>query len=469
MLGVGAAVILLALVDGAPQARFVGPLDGSTVNGTVEIRGATSGTSQVAAVKVRIDADKWFNATDTSENRTWLEWTASWDSTTVSDGPHEITVSAWDSEGQGPETTVKVQVANPPWVRILSPSDKTIAAGTVTIAGEAGDPSALGKVDLIQVSIDPPLGTAVWQNATRTGPGWSQWSFTWDTASVGTDGWHVVAVRAFDGELYSKPSVNAYYLGDAPFAEILYPTLAPPETVHGIVLVNGIAGDADRVQLVGVRLDGGAWNNATDTSSAGSWSTWAYQWDSRLFSEGEHALCAQAWDGSKYSDVVCGVVYINNEWAYPPTVEIANPAEGETLQDTKLLYGYAGGTSGVRLVEVQFDSGDWERALGTGRTDVWSTWAFEWDTTTVANGNHKVCARSFDGSLYSGLACVTVRVQNDGVNDGSSSDALQAAGLPPWIAGIVAMLEYAGYLPVFVVPVVGVIIVLLRSHKFSGQ
>jgi hypothetical protein len=278
-------------------------------------------------------------------------------------------------------------------------------------------------------------------------------------------GWHVVAARAFDGGLYSEPWVNTYFFGDGPFAQIAYPNVTPPDTVRGIVPVRGMAGDRNHVDLVMVRLDDGAWNNATDTSSNGSWSTWAYPWDSTQFSEGEHGLCARAWDGTQYSAPVCGPVYVNND---PPTVSIVGPADGATVRRLQLLYGYAGGTPSVQLVQVRFDDGAWQRATGTGRTGVWSGWAFEWDTTKISNGEHSVCARAFDGTLYSAPACVTVNVQNGATNHGTASqplaETLLSMGIPSFFGGILASVVNAGYVPVLLVPGIVMVVIWLRSH-----
>jgi hypothetical protein len=420
----------------------------------------------ITAVKVRIDGGDWFNATDTSWNGTWRTWAVAWNSTTVPNGQHKISASAWDSSDQPDEKTVKVQVANPPWARIQSPADKTVAAGTVTIAGESGNPSAADAVKLVQVSIDPQFTSAVWQTATRTGADWGQWSFAWNTTGVVNAGWHVVAVRAFDGALYSEPWVNTYFLGDGPFAQIAYPNFTPPDTVSGIVPVHGMAGDRNPLELVTVRLDNGAWNNATDTSSNGSWSTWAYPWDSTQLSDGAHTLCARAWDGTLSSAAVCGPVNVNNN---PPTVSIVGPADSATVRGLQLLYGYAGGTPSVQLVQVQFDGGAWPRAAGTGRTDVWSTWAFEWDTTKVPNGAHTVCARAFDGTLYSAPVCVAVNVQNGSTNHGTASqplsETLLSMGIPSFFVGILASVVNAGYVPVLLVPGIVMIVIWLRSHN----
>ncbi len=565
----GVALILFITSDTVPQVQIGSPQEGGTVGGTVEITGTASSNSQVAGVKLRIDDGGWFMANDTSVNGTWDAWAATWDSTTVADGPHAITASAWDVSDKAGQTTIDVHVANPPWVTILSPIDQITVSGNITVAGESGDASKAGAVALVQVAIDPTPNGAEWRDATPTTPDWGQWSFAWNTTAY-TLGNHVVVARAFDGGLYSQPWANGYSVDNRPFVRIVHPSGDPTllETLNGIVVVHGTAGylaGGHGVELVQVRIDNGSWSNATDTSLDLSWSLWAYQWNTTQYNDGEHDVFARSWDGDQYSESVRARVYVVNSCG-PPLVSIVDPKDGDLVRgvvlihgksssefakvvlvqlligdgdwigatDTSpdaswttwarawdttrrddgcvdisarawdgstfsdvdtiaacvdnrndtpavafenigngdmvsglhLLHGYAGAAPGVQLVELEFDDGPWLRASDTGRTHAWSTWAFEWDTTTVPNGEHTVCARALDGTMYSEPACVTVNVQNFAGSADVLKASFRAMGGPAWL--VLLNLLSAGSVPALAIGVPATYI-WLRSHGYVGK
>jgi hypothetical protein len=91
----------------------------------------------------------------------------------------------------------------------------------------------------------------------------------------------------------------------------------------------------------------------------------------------------------------------------PPTVEINDPEEGETVTGTITITGNAEDPDGtVEYVEVKIDEEAWETATGT------TTWTKEWDTTEYSNGSHIIYARSYDGEDYSNIFTVNVTVYN---------------------------------------------------------
>jgi len=570
-----AAVILFIVSGEGPQVRIDTPDDGSTVSGIVDIAGEAYGAGEISSVQVKIDSGGWMAANLTLGNNSRATWTTTWNTTSVPDGPHKIAASVRDATDQTGQTTIDVIVANPPWVEILAPANGTIVNGIQIIAGDSGDPSAGGGVQLVQVSVDPSPSRPDWRNATPVTPDWSQWTFEWNTTSVET-GSHAVVARAFDGDLYSAPWGNLYTVDNRPYVRVVHPrgNLTPLDVVHGFFLVHGTAGylaGEDPLVLVQIRIDNGAWVNATDTSPDATWSTWAYQWNSTQYPDGEHEMCAQAWDGRQYSAPVCARALVNNGCGVPPTVSIGDPFDGQTVRglflihgnatddccgvwlvqvsiehnnwdgatdtspdaswttwakawDTRrwddgcldisarawdgtmfspiqtitvcvdnrenqpevsfqnlsqgqtvsglyLFHGYTGDTPGVQLVEVQLDGGEWQQASDTGRVHPWSSWAFEWNTSAVLNGDHIVCARARDGDLYSEPLCVTVDVQNrPGGAASPTSDLLKASlislGLPGWLTDIFLWLLSAGYVPVAIVSVIPAILLWLRSRGY---
>lgn len=90
-----------------------------------------------------------------------------------------------------------------------------------------------------------------------------------------------------------------------------------------------------------------------------------------------------------------------------PTVSIDSPSDGQRLEGFVDIEGSASDPDGtLTSVEVRIDGGQWQVASGT------YDWTFTWDTATVADGEHTIEARSFDGSDYSPIASVDVETEN---------------------------------------------------------
>ncbi|HDS59621.1 MAG TPA: PKD domain-containing protein, partial [Thermoplasmatales archaeon] len=114
----------------------------------------------------------------------------------------------------------------------------------------------------------------------------------------------------------------------------------------------------------------------------------------------------------------------------PPTVSIAGPENNATLSGLITMNGSAQDSDGSILrVEVRIDGGAWTTAQGT------DSWQYAWDTASLANGEHILAARSFDGTDYSPVATRTVYVDNPG-NEGGASLPLTLIIAVVAVAGI---------------------------------
>lgn len=85
-----------------------------------------------------------------------------------------------------------------PTVEVESLLDGAMVGGRVLVAGSATDFEGRETVKAIEVAVDD----GPWQAAT----GLLSWRYAWDTRDL-PDGQHKVAVRAFDGNSYSKPEL----------------------------------------------------------------------------------------------------------------------------------------------------------------------------------------------------------------------------------------------------------------------
>lgn len=118
-----------------PRVTITGPEEGAKVAGTVTLEG-TAETSQgsIETVEVGVGQGAWQEAIGTSN------WTFQWDTTTMVDGPQDVTVTATDTQGTAGTATITVLIAN---------QDETL------------DPAEQDRRDL-QLSVDEPAsGTTV--------------------------------------------------------------------------------------------------------------------------------------------------------------------------------------------------------------------------------------------------------------------------------------------------------------------
>jgi fibronectin type 3 domain-containing protein len=113
----------------------------------------------------------------------------------------------------------------------------------------------------------------------------------------------------------------------------------------------------------------------------------------------------------------------------PPSVMITSPL---TLTNIKGKFEILGTSSdpdsSVHRVEIKIDSDNWVQVKGT------TSWSYEWDTTSVPNGLHKITARAFDGQKYSPEINATILVDNQE----AESDPLEGAWV--WVVIVVVAL-----------------------------
>jgi hypothetical protein len=102
----------------APTVAITAPASGSTVSGSVAMRGTASDDAGVTRVEVRVDAGVYALATGTTS------WTATLNSASVSDGVHTLTARATDTAGLTTTTSVSVNISN-------APATGTTAAGEI--------------------------------------------------------------------------------------------------------------------------------------------------------------------------------------------------------------------------------------------------------------------------------------------------------------------------------------------------
>jgi hypothetical protein len=418
------AVAPAASAGDHPHVAITDPTAGSTVRGTVAVAGnAWDVDGEIVKVLVGIDARDRTLATDTSGNGTWWTWKWTWDTTFFENGWHHVVAIAYDNASLAGDTQIPVYVDNPadapPNIEIRLPRDGAVVNGTVLIGGHAWDDVKIVLVK-IQIDVDGPVYTA--EDISGNGTWWV-WRLFWNSRDV-PNGVHVIYAKAVDDhEHVGWDSIHVKVMNEGgntpPWVEIIQPKQG--STVCGIVVIKGHSGDhdvGDRVEKVQVKIDAGEWQLATDASADGSWSSWMFTWDATHADRTWHHVYARSFDGEAYSKVAVLEVLVmcdGHGENHRPEVRIDHPHSGEQVQGAVLVHGRAWDPDRddkVTGVWVRIDEGEWHLAKDLTDNASWFIWGWVWDTTKYDNGVHRVCAKAFDGDLYSELSCIELKVEN---------------------------------------------------------
>ncbi|MBF6571450.1 MAG: cellulase family glycosylhydrolase [Candidatus Binataceae bacterium] len=160
----------------AMAARFVdtitSPADGSTVSGTISI--SVNVNNKIQWVDFYIDGNYWKSSPP---------YTYSWDTTSVANGQHTISIKAWSWNNQvvgTPSVTVNVSNTSSSPLTIAAPTASSTVSGTVGITAQVS--STVSWVDMYvdgnYLGSSPP------------------YTLSWDTTKY-SNGGHTILINAF--------------------------------------------------------------------------------------------------------------------------------------------------------------------------------------------------------------------------------------------------------------------------------
>lgn len=281
-----------------PAVSIDEPSDGTTVNGTVLVAGTASDPDgNLSEVKARVDDGFWSPANGTAE------WSFSWDTTSVEDGDHTITVQAVDDGGMTTNATLNVTVENgdqngQPTVEITQPAPNATVNGTIEILGNASDPD--GSIEGVEVRI----GHSAW----RAAQGTQSWGLRWDVSDLEA-GNHTLHVRVFDDDDIQADATRTIRVESdeqlsPTAADDLSLTLSSPEDGETVEDELEIAGEVEGVDTedapirVSYRIDDGS-ARMIEVPGGGSFEETV---NVSGLSPGEHNLTVQAVHGDRSSD-----------------------------------------------------------------------------------------------------------------------------------------------------------------------
>ena len=172
-----------------PLASITSPEGGSEVSGSVTV--SVSATDDVGVERVELYDNGTRFAVSTTEPYSFY-----WETTSVSDGYHEVSARAYDtSENVGYSNAITVDVSNaaaqdpqditPPTVSITSPADGSCISDRVTIQAGASDNMGVSRMEIY---IDGVLKAAKSKSSI---------TYRWNTRKVST-GEHIILAEAYD-------------------------------------------------------------------------------------------------------------------------------------------------------------------------------------------------------------------------------------------------------------------------------
>lgn len=104
-----------------------------------------------------------------------------------------------------------------------------------------------------------------------------------------------------------------------------------------------------------------------------------------------------------------GPGWYDDYFPYDMPVMIIEPKPGATVSGTKTITGVTDPYYEMVSVEIQFDSESEQGWILTTTNDNWETWSYEWQSTTLPDGEHTLFARGYNGTEYY-LDSITVYV-----------------------------------------------------------
>ncbi len=285
-----------------PAVNITSPAGGSTVSAATTI--TATGTDPSGVTQVQFFVDGVSLGTDTA-----APYSASWNTTSATDGAHTLTAQASDAAANtGISPAVNVTVDNTaPAVNITSPAIGATVSAAVTITATGTDPSGVTQVQFFVDGVSLGTDTA------------APYSAAWNTTST-IDGVHALTAQASDGAGNSgvSTSVNVTVDNTGPAVNITSP--AGGSTVSAAVTIIAAGADPSGVTQVQFFVDGILLGTDTAAPYSASWNT-------TTATEGAHSLTAVASD-EPGNTAISPVVNVSVDNSAPPAAELSLSVSG---------------------------------------------------------------------------------------------------------------------------------------------
>jgi hypothetical protein len=432
-------------VFGTTAVKITAPANATTVSGTVNISVAMA--PGVSWSNVYIDGN-YLGSTPPS--------TFSWSSTTVANGSHTISATAFGSGStvlgaanitvtvnNGGATPTSTPHATPTASGTIAPTPTAVptsSAVQITAPSNGATVSGTTTISVIQGS------AAAWINVYIDGNYFASTpplSFSWNTTTV-ANGSHTVSAQAFNSASAvvgsasvtvtvqnGGPTPTATAVRTATPTAVATPTIAPTPTavptssaVRITAPSNGaiVSGTVTIAVQIGT---GTSWINVyIDGNYFASTPPSSFSWNSASVPNGNHSISASAFNSSGTVIGTASIaVSVQNGGGPTPTstatsttVKTATPSATPTPGAVQITAPSNGATvSGTVSITVQKASNvSWVNVYIDGNYFASTPpLTFSWTSSSVPNGSHTISAIAFNsGGTSLGSASVTVNVAN---------------------------------------------------------
>jgi hypothetical protein len=157
---------------------------------------------------------------------------------------------------------------------------------------------------------------------------------------------------------------------------------------EGVLNISGVASDAEGLENVLIRVDGGNWLECSGLED------WFYEYDTTGLAYGTHLLEVMSFNGDHYSKIVPRTFWTDQR----PTVIVENPEDGGHYHGNITMNGTAWDDLTLDTVQVQIDGGAWTDAYGTIQ------WEYLLDLTSMDSGDHTLAVKAVAGTKESDAA-----------------------------------------------------------------
>jgi hypothetical protein len=261
-----------------PTVTISSPAPSSILRATVTVQGNATAPTSLSSIELWVDGVQ-------SSTTTAASFSFNWDTTAATNGPHTLTVKAYEPSGVSGQASVNVSVTNytatPPTVAISTPANASTVAGLVPVQGMATGSVAVVSIQLV-VDGTPSVTTSS-----------SPFSFNWNS-SAAANGNHTLVVKASDAAGNVGQASTTVYVSNQ--TDAIAPTVSITSPADGVFLwsdtsVSVVASDNVGVTQVSFYIDGGL--QATDSSAP-----YTFGLSAKKLSRGTHILTAKAWDAA---------------------------------------------------------------------------------------------------------------------------------------------------------------------------
>jgi hypothetical protein len=368
-----------------PVLTVSSPVAAAVLRGPSAVDGTATDPSGIQEIAMLVDG-ALAGTTGTSP------FSLPWNSATVADGPHTLSVRARDLAGNLTTISRAVTTSNAPQVTVFAPLPETTVAGAILLRSTL-EAVAGRSITTLDFSVD---GQAV---GSRTAP---PWEVDWNSRAV-ANGPHSLSATATDS-FGATSTVVVDFNTDNDFTG---PSIVLGSPLEGALVrqtasIEGSASDDRGAFTLELRVDG----VLLVSSSTSPFST---PWDSASATDGPHTIVISATDSAgNVTTLVRSFVSDNT----PPSVVLSSPAAGIRAEGLIPLEASSSDESGISRVDF-FRNG---LLLGSATS---APFVWVWDSTGQG-GSQVVSATAVDlaGNVQSSApVTVTIAVNQVAVFD----------------------------------------------------